>query len=94
MAAPTAFDRLAGRIARAVDGRWFQYTVVGLILANAVVLGLETFETVERDYAGLLSVLNDVFLGLFTLELVLRILAYGRAALRTSSRTAGTSSTS
>jgi voltage-gated sodium channel len=78
MAAATAFDHLANRLARAVDARWFQFTVVGLILANAVVLGLETFESVEQDYADLLSVLNDVFLGLFTLELVLRILAYGR----------------
>jgi voltage-gated sodium channel len=76
-----------------VAARWFQYTVVALILANAVVLGAETFESVDRDYGELLTALNDAFLGLFTLELVIRIASYGRRH-RTSSRTAGTSSTS
>jgi voltage-gated sodium channel len=78
MGSLTAFDRLARRCARLVDARSFQYVIVGLILANAVVLGLETFEAVEQNYADLLTVLNDVFLGLFTVELALRILAYGR----------------
>jgi voltage-gated sodium channel len=78
MGSLTAFDRFARRCARLVDARAFQYVIVGLILANAVVLGLETFEAIEEDYADALSVLNDVFLGLFTLELALRILAYGR----------------
>ena len=48
------------------------------ILANAVVIGLETYDSIEEEHGALLATLNDVFLGLFTLEIAVRIAAYGR----------------
>ena len=35
-------------------------------------LGLETYGGVVRDYGGLLSTLNDIFLGVFVVELCVR----------------------
>jgi voltage-gated sodium channel len=42
------------------------------------VLGLDTYDSIRRDAGGLLHTLNDVFLGVFVVELAIRIGAYGR----------------
>jgi len=68
---------LAAACARAADSRAFSSAVVAVILANAVVLGLETYDGVREDAGGLLDTLNDVFLGVFVVELVIRIGAFG-----------------
>jgi voltage-gated sodium channel len=64
--------------ARIVASKWFDLVIFGVIVANAVVLGLDTYDAVERDAGGLLRTLNDVFLGIFVVELAIRIGAYGR----------------
>ena len=56
----------------------FQGLIIGVIVANAVVLGLETYETLDKEIGGLLHTLNGVFLGVFTAEIAIRLLAYGR----------------
>jgi voltage-gated sodium channel len=70
--------RIAGGCARIVAASWFQTTVVVAILANSAILGLETYEGVVARYGDLLSLLNAVVLGLFTVEIAVRIVAYGR----------------
>ncbi len=57
---------------------WFDWLTVGVILANAVVLGLETFETLDAKYDRQLTILNEVFFGYYVVELAIRITAYGR----------------
>jgi voltage-gated sodium channel len=69
---------LVDTCARIADSRSFQLAVVLAILANGAVIGLETYDSVDEEYGDLLGVLNDVFLGLFTLEIAVRIAAYGR----------------
>jgi voltage-gated sodium channel len=69
---------LAKRCAQIADSRSFQIAVVIAILANAVVIGLETYDSIENEHGTLLATLNDIFLGLFTLEIGVRIAAYGR----------------
>ncbi len=46
--------------------------VIGL---NAVILGAETYDSVERDYGTTLHHLNDLFLGIFVVELAIRLTA-------------------
>lgn len=72
-------DSVATRAGRIVDSDAFTYFIAAVILANAAVLGLETYESVERDAGGLLDTLNDVFLGIFVVELALRFASYGRS---------------
>lgn len=67
--------------ARLVGSPWFQGVVVAAILANAVVLGLETYDGVEQSHGELLDALNDVFLAIFTVEIAIRLLAHGRRPL-------------
>jgi voltage-gated sodium channel len=64
--------------ARIVASTWFDLLIFGVIVANAVVLGLDTYDSIRRDAGGLLHTLNDVFLGVFVVELAIRIGAYGR----------------
>jgi voltage-gated sodium channel len=66
------------RLARVVDSPAFAALVLGVIVANAVVLGLQTYDDVVEEYGGLLDLLNDVFLAFFVGELALRIGSYGR----------------
>jgi voltage-gated sodium channel len=48
-----------------------------VILANAVVLGLETYDGIEQEAGDALSTLNDIFLGIFVVEIAIRIAAHG-----------------
>lgn len=53
------------------------YAIFAVILANAAVLGLETYDSVARDAGGLLDTLNDVFLGIFVVEFAIRLVGFG-----------------
>jgi voltage-gated sodium channel len=64
--------------ARIADSTTFNVAIFAVIVANAVVLGLETYDSVERDVGGALDVLNDLFLGIFVVELLIRIVGYGK----------------
>lgn len=63
---------------RIVDSTPFTAFIFAVIVANAVVLGLETYDGIERDAGDVLDRLNDAFLAIFVLELVLRFASYGR----------------
>jgi voltage-gated sodium channel len=66
------------RLWRIVESPLFTGFILVVIIANAVVLGLQTYEEIESRYGDLLNLLNDLFLAIFVVELVLRIGAYGR----------------
>ncbi|WP_205696121.1 ion transporter [Conexibacter sp. SYSU D00693] len=53
----------------------FDAAMLGVILANAVVLGLETYDGVVAEHGDLLHTLNDVILGVFVIELLVRLTA-------------------
>ena len=53
-----------------------QRTVIALILANAVLLGIETSESAVAAAGGLIAALDQAFLIIFTIEIGLRIYAF------------------
>ena len=65
------------RCARIANSGRFQGFIVAVILANAIVLGLQTYDAIEREAGDLLVTLDTVFLGVFVVELLIRIVAYG-----------------
>jgi voltage-gated sodium channel len=67
-----------GRLARLVDSGRFNAFIAGVIVANAVVLGLETYPGIMSSYGSVLIGLNAVFYGVFVVELMLRFASYGR----------------
>ena len=66
--------RLCARIA---NSQRFQTFIFGVIVANAITLGLGTYEW-SRTVDDTITVVDEVFLGIFVVELVIRIAAYGR----------------
>lgn len=62
--------------ARLVLSSGFQRVIIGLILLNAVTLGLETSASVTEAAGGALHVLDQALLWIFTAELLLRIYAF------------------
>jgi voltage-gated sodium channel len=69
--------RVSQVCARVADSTSFNIAIFVVIVANAVVLGAETYDSVERDAGGTLNFLNDLFLAIFVVELVIRIVGYG-----------------
>ncbi len=65
------------RCRRLVASRAFQLTIFGVIVVNAVVLGLGTYDSIDADWGSTLSRLNGVCLGIFIVEILTRIAAYG-----------------
>ncbi|MDQ4111128.1 MAG: ion transporter, partial [Actinomycetota bacterium] len=63
------------RIRALVDNDTFQRIIIGVIILNAVVLGVETM--VPEHLAHELALLDGLLLAVFVVELVLRLVAYG-----------------
>jgi len=74
----TSAPNRSGRLARLVDSERFNLAISVVIVANAVVLGLETFPRVVESFGSTLSLLNEAFYVVFVVELVLRLVSYGR----------------
>jgi voltage-gated sodium channel len=67
---------------RLVDHPAFTSVVVAMIIANALVLGLQTYPGVAREHGEALDLLNALFLTVFVVEIGIRIAAYGRRPWR------------
>jgi voltage-gated sodium channel len=68
------------RLRAFLDQKWFVNVVLGVILANALVLGVETM--VDGIALDILIAIDHTMLGFFVLELLLRIVANGRKFFR------------
>ncbi|WP_431283320.1 ion transporter [Humitalea sp. 24SJ18S-53] len=78
-----AADNTRSAVSRLVAHDLFQRIVIGLILLNAVTLGLETSETLmATGWGDVLHALDRALLWLFTIELGLRIYAHRAAFFR------------
>ena len=60
---------------RIVEARWFEPWMIGLILFNGVLIGLETSKDFVEQYGGWLHLGNDIILGVFIIEVVLKLAA-------------------
>ena len=69
---------MAAACKRVAESTQFQLFILGVIVINAVVLGLETYDAIDEEIGSTLNVLNDVFLGIFVVEIAIRIAAHGR----------------
>jgi voltage-gated sodium channel len=60
---------------RIVNAAWFEPVMIGLIVFNGVLIGLETSKDIESAYGRLLHLGNDIILGAFIVEAALKIIA-------------------
>jgi voltage-gated sodium channel len=67
--------RLAQSAGRVVAARWFDPLMLGVIAINALVLALETYESINAEWHDELRFVNDLCLALFIVELAFRLAA-------------------
>ena len=60
-----------------LDGNRFRYSILAVILFNAVILGLETVEPAMERAGWLISLLDRICLAIFTAEILLKLYAFG-----------------
>lgn len=61
--------------ARLVNTNGFQAFIIGTIIVNAIILGLETSPDLNHRYGALLSLCNDIVLGIFIIEAIMKMVA-------------------
>jgi len=64
------------RIRRVVEARWFQRTIVAVIVINAITLGLETSPALVDRWGDVLYVIDHAALYVFVAELLAKIFVY------------------
>lgn len=63
-------------LARLVDSQRFQIFISGIIVLNAIVLGIETYVTPDTETFVFLMRINEFFYIIFLIELILRMVSY------------------
>lgn len=66
------------RLRKLIDSRQWEICVTGLIILNAIVLGLFTSKTIMAASGGIITKIDEIILGIFVVEIVIRIIAHGR----------------
>jgi len=67
---------------RLIEAKWFSGFIFGVIIAAGVVVGLQTYKGFEARHHDLLGALDAIILGIFVLEVVIKIIAEGKKPLR------------
>ncbi|MBX2805616.1 MAG: ion transporter [Hyphomicrobiales bacterium] len=65
------------QLRRFFESAFWERTIVVLIVVNALAMGLETSQSAVAATGGLLRIIDNVVITIFTIEIALRILAYG-----------------
>jgi len=63
-------------LARWVESKWAQNFIIGVILLNGLILGLETSDALMAQIGGVLLFIDKLCLIVFIIEIVLKLLAY------------------
>ena len=64
------------RLRSIVEAGWFQRFIIGVIIVNAIGLGLETIPSVEHAIRGFLSIVDSLALVIFFIEIAAKLLVY------------------
>ena len=67
---------------RVVLAKWFQPFIVAVILAAGVLVGLETYPQLNQRYGSWFRVLDRLIVGIFVVEIALKMGAQGRQPWR------------
>ena len=65
-----------------VNSNWFEYFIIAVIIVNGVLLGMETSDAITEAYGNWLELGNQIALGVFVVEALLKMLALWPSMLR------------
>lgn len=66
------------KIVRIVQHKYFTGTILGLIIFNAIVVGIETYPSIYQNHKELFFLIDKALIWIFTVEIVLRMIAERR----------------
>lgn len=69
-------------VKRLIESRSFETAIIALIVINAITLGLETSQTAMARFGPLLIALDAIIIGIFTVEIGLKLIVYRLAFFR------------
>ena len=67
---------------KTAESKWFQNLVTVAILFAGVLVGVSTYPVFSQKHAQLLELLNQIILGIFIVEVVVKIIAEGKKPWR------------
>ena len=70
------------KVRQFVEAGWFEKAIITVIVVNAIGLGLETSPSVMARFGGIVHALDTLALGIFVIELGLKLFAYRLAFFR------------
>ncbi len=71
---PTGFRQ---RLSKLTENSGFSKLIIGLIIINAIILGMETYPAIMAQFGPALKAIDQVILWIFVLELAIRLGANG-----------------
>ncbi len=69
---------MRAKVVNLIENSYFQKFIIYLIIANGISLGLETSKEIMRQYGTVLYWFDVFALSVFTIEIILKIYAYGK----------------
>ncbi len=74
----TMFQQFQESLNKLFNNNLFTQIIIALIVINGIVLGLQTYPGVMKEYGVFLDTLDNVILYIFVIELAFKLMAYGR----------------
>lgn len=59
-----------------IESNRFEWTITAVIVANAIVLGLETVQSLVQEYGAVLAALDRIAITIFVIEILLKLIVY------------------
>lgn len=70
------------RLGNWLDQVWVQNTIIGVIIINAIVLGMETSDTLMQNWGGVIRLIDALCLAIFVVEIAIKLFARGLGFFR------------
>ena len=63
-------------IQKLVESNWFHNFIIGVIVFNGVILGVQTYRSFSPEFLGMLDTLDSICLAIFVIEIALKLFVY------------------
>jgi voltage-gated sodium channel len=81
---PTADNSPRARLREWLNQNWVKNSILGVIIFNAITLGLGTSDRIEANFGAALQIIDKTVLTIFVVELSLKLYAFGFAFFRSA----------
>ena len=71
-------DRFIGLTQKLINNKVFRFFIFTFILLSAVIIGIETYPGLAKQYHDALSLIDRLIIAIFTIEIALKIISNGK----------------